>query len=521
MGLLDSFGQGLAQLGSLSILAACLLGVLVGTMAGLLPGLGSVGAMAVLLPYVFTLDPLPALTILAGIVIGANYGNSTSAILLNIPGDPAAAVTAIDGNAMARAGRPGPALATAAIASTFASLLAIVGVATLTEALAPVALRFGNPEFFALALLGITIVSSLSVGSPLKGYISAAIGLVLTLPGTDPATGVVRYTFGQVELISGLTLVPVAMGIFAIGEVLSSMESPHTSPIIGKLGRLMPTRVELRRSVPSMLRGSLLGFFVGILPGAGPAPASFAAYGLEARVAKRRRLLGSGIPEGVAGPESANNAAAAGSFVPLLTLAIPGSAPTALVLGALIVLGARPGPLFMAQQQDLFWGLIAAMVVATGMLLVLNLPLVPVWASVLRLPYPLLTSLILVLTVTGVFSVRNTLFDVWVAVVLGAVGWILARRGFPLAPLILGFVLGKILEHSFRQSLMLSQGSFVTFVERPVSAVTLGAIALIMLWTSLAPLRRRLFRATAPSTADEHALDDEPPHQENPTDDRH
>lgn len=491
MGLLESFSGGLAQIASVPVLAACLLGVFVGTVAGLLPGLGSVGAMAVLLPYVFTLEPLPALTILAGIVIGANYGNSTAAILLNIPGDPAAAVTTIDGNAMARSGRPGPALAIAAIASTFASLVAIFGVATMTEALAPIALKFGDPELFMLALLGITIVSSLSVGSPLKGYMAAAIGLVLTLPGTDPATGVLRYTFERAELISGLTLVPVAMGVFAIGEVLSSMEAPHTKPIISKLGRLLPSKEELKHSFPSMVRGSLLGFFVGVLPGAGPAPASFAAYGVEARMAKRRRLLGTGIPEGVAGPEAANNGAAASSFVPLLTLAIPGSAPTAVVLGALVVLGARPGPLFMVQQQELFWGLIAAMVVATFMLLILNLPLVGVWASVLRLPYPLLTTLILVLTVTGVFSVRNSLFDTWIAIILGAVGWILARRGFPLAPLILGFVLGSILEHSFRQSLLLSQGSFTTFIERPVSATTLTVIVLTVTWTFLAPVRRR------------------------------
>lgn len=487
MEFLDLFIQGLREVIVLPVLLSCFLGILVGTVAGLLPGLGSVGAMAVLLPFVFTLDTLPALTILAGIAIGANFGNSTSAILLNIPGDPAAAATAIDGNAMARAGRPGPALAFAAIASTFGSFVGIIGLASLTEVLAPVALKFGQPEIFALALLGLTIVSTLSSGSALKGFAMAALGLVLTLPGTDPATGVLRYTFGKAELISGLTLVPVAMGVFAFGEILTSTETAHTNPIIGKIGRLMPSFEELKRCIPSFFRGTLLGFFIGVLPGAGPAPASFAAYGLEGKTAKRRKLLGTGIPEGVAGAESANNAAAVGSFVPLLTLGIPGSAPTAVILGALIVLGVRPGPLFMTQQQPLFWGLIAAMIVATIMLLVLNLPLVGIWASMLRLPYPLLSTSMLVLTVTGVFSVGNSVFDIWVAIALGIIGWVLRRQGYPLPPLILGFVLGKMIEHSFRQSLLLSQGDFSTFFTRPVSAITLALALLTVSWSVLAP----------------------------------
>lgn len=477
---LQALGEGFATMASPSLLLACLLGTLVGTIAGLLPGLGSVGAMAVLLPYVFTMDPLPALIVLAGIIFGANYGNSTSAILLNIPGDPAAAATTIDGHAMARAGRPGPALAIAALSSTFAQLLALAGVATLSVAITPLAVQFGQVEFFSLALLGLSIVASLSSGSPVKAYAMAALGLLLTMPGSDPVSGTPRFTLGIPELTSGLGLVPMAMGVFAIGEILYTMQSPTMAAPIAKVGKLMPSREELRWAWWSTVRGSLLGFFIGVLPGAGAAPAAFAAYGLEAKVAKRRKLLGTGIVEGVAGAEASNNAAAAGAFVPLLTLGIPGSAPTAIVLGALVVLGARPGPLFLVQQQDLFWSLIAAMVIATILLLILNLPLVGVWASVLRIPYPLLTTALLVLTVTGVFTINNRLFDVWVAIALGVVGYVLRRAGYPLAPLILGFVLGSLLEQSFRQGLLLSQGSLVAFVASPVSAVLLALNVLVI-----------------------------------------
>lgn len=491
MDALSSLAQGFATMGSPTLLLACLLGVLVGTIVGLLPGLGSVGGMAVLLPFVFTLDTLPALIILMGIIFGANYGNSTAAILLNIPGDPAAAATAIDGHAMANAGRPGPALAVAALSSTVGSLLAIVGVATLSVALTPLALRFGQVEFFALALLGLAIVASLSSGSALKAYAMAALGLVLTLPGSDPVSGTPRFIFGQVELISGLGLVPIAMGVFAIGEILYTMQTPSLAAKITRLGKLMPSPQELRWAAWPTLRGSILGFFIGVLPGAGSAPAAFAAYGLEAKVGKRRRLLGTGVVEGVAAPESANNSASAGSFVPLFTLAIPGSAPTAVVLGALIVLGVRPGPLFLVEQQDLFWSLIAAMFIATVMLLILNLPLVGIWASVLRTPYPLLTTALLVLTTAGVFSINNSLFDVWVTIVLGVAGYFLRRSGYPLAPLILGFVLGTLLEQSFRQGLLLSGGSLIAFVASPVAATLLTLNFVIVAGPFIVRLVRR------------------------------
>lgn len=470
--------QGFASMADPSLLLACFLGVLVGTIVGLLPGLGSVGGMAVLLPYVFTLDTLPAVVILMGIIFGANYGNSTAAILLNIPGDPAAAATMIDGHAMAAAGRPGPALAVAAISSTVGSLIAVVGVATLSVALVPIAINFGQVQFFALGLLGLTLVAGLSTGSALKAYAMAALGLVLTLPGSDPVSGSPRFIFGQVELIGGLGLVPIAMGVFAIGEILYSMEQPTLAPKVQALGKLMPTRKELRWSTWPTLRGSILGFIIGILPGAGSAPAAFAAYGLEAKVARRRKQLGSGIVEGVAGPEAANNAAAAGSFVPLFALAIPGSAPTAVVLGALVVLGARPGPLFLVQQRELFWSLIAAMLIATIFLLILNLPLVGVWASVLRTPYPLLTTVLLVITTTGVYIVNNRVFDVWITLALGVAGYFLRRSGYPLAPLILGFVLGSLLEQSFRQGMLISGGSFGTFLSNPVAATILVVAAL-------------------------------------------
>lgn len=475
------------------LLLVCLVGAIVGTLGGLLPGIGPVGTMALLLPFVYTMEPLPALIVLTGIVFGANYGNSTSAILLNIPGDPAAAATTIDGHQMAKNGRPGPALSIAALSSTMASLLAIAGVAVLSSVVAPLAIGFGPPEFFGLGLLGLTMVAALGTGSRAKAFLGGGFGLILVLPGLDPVSGLPRFTFGVPELSGGLDLVPVAMGLFAIGELLYNAESPDARSAVSRIGKLLPTRQELRWSFAPALRGSILGFFIGVLPGAGSAPAAFGAYGLETRVARRRAMLGRGIPEGVAAPEAANNAAAGGSFVPMLTLSIPGSAPTALILGALVVLGARPGPLFLSQQQDLFWSLIAALFIATVLLLVLNLPLVGVWASILRVPYPLLTTSLLVVTVAGVYSVQNSLLDVWIALAFGVLGYFLRRASVPMAPIILGFVLGSIIENAFRQSLLLSRGSFDIFVIRPGSlTLLLITAALIILPPVLARARRSL-----------------------------
>lgn len=462
------------------LLIVCLLGILIGTLGGVLPGLGPTGTMVLVLPFVFTMEPLPALIILVGIMFGCNYGNSTAAILLNIPGDPAAVATAIDGHKMASGGRPGPALAIAALSSTFGQLLAIAGVAVLSVALAPIAISFGPTELFALGLLGLTLVASLSTGSAIKAYLSGGLGLVLVLPGLDPMSGLPRFTFGIAELTSGFGLVPVAMGIFAFGEIFYSIENKLTKPKIGRLGKLMPSRDDFRHSLPATIRGSLLGFFIGILPGAGPTPASFAAYGLEARVGKRRKLLGTGIAEGVAAPESANNAAAGGALVPMLTLAIPGSAPTAVILGALIVLGVHPGPLFLSEQRDLFWGIIAACVIATALLLIVNLPLVGVWATVLRTPFPLLMTILLTITVAGIYSVQNSIFDIWVALGFGVLGYFLRRAEVPLAPLILGFVLAEIIENSLRQGLLIGHGSFESFLTRPVSATLLALCLLIV-----------------------------------------
>lgn len=466
------------------LLLYCAVGVALGTLGGVLPGLGITGTMALALPYIFTLDPLPALIVLGGITYGANFGNSTSAILLNIPGDPGALATMIDGHKLAMNGRAGPALVVAAVSSFAAALVGTLGIALLSPMLAPLAIKFGPPEFFGLLVFALVLVSTISSGPLVKSLLMLLFGLVLTLPGADPIEGTSRFTFGIDALLDGLHIVPVAMGLFAFGEVLYGIRPRRTQALVPKLGKLMPTRTELRRMAGPISRGSVLGFFVGILPGAGSTPAAFAAYGLEKRLGRRDRP-GTGSLAGVAAPESANNAAAAGAFVPLMSLGIPGSAPLALVLGTLTVLGARPGPRFMTEQPELFWGMVGALLLGSLLLLILNLPMIGLWARVLTIPYPLLVTLIFVVTVAGVFSVQNSLADVWIALGLGAVGIVLRHYEFPFAPALLGFVLGSDLEQSFRSSLVLSDGSWTVFVTSPFAAIMLALAAALLVLPSV------------------------------------
>lgn len=459
--------------------------------------------MALTLPLVYSMEPLPALIVLAGITFGANFGNSTSAILLNVPGDPGALATAIDGHKLALAGRAGPALAVAAISSFVAAVVGTLGIALLSPLLLPIALGFGPAELCLLLLLALTLVSALSSGSMGKAVLMALFGMALTFPGFDPLTGEERFTFGSSLLADGFGLVPVAMGLFAFGEMFYLLRQRRTGALVPHITQLMPTKRQLREIAGPTGRGSVLGFLVGVLPGAGSTPAAFAAYGVEKKI-RPRAGLGTGSLSGVAAPESANNAAAAGAFVPLMTLGIPGSAPLALILGTLTVLGARPGPLFISEQPDLFWGMVAGLLIASALLLVLNLPLAGLWARVLSIPFPLLVTIVLTLTIAGVFTVRGALIDVWVALALGIVGMALRHANYPLAPVLLGFVLGSELERSLRTAVSLSNGDWTTFVNTPLRAIMLAGAILALLAPTLRRIRRK--HASASDHADQHSL---------------
>ena len=486
-GLLDGF----AELFTVGILAYCLLGVILGTLVGVLPGLGPLAGMALLLPLTYTLAPAQSIILLCGIFYGTQYGNSISAILLNIQGDPGALATTIDGHQLARNGQAGPALVIAALASFAGGTIGTIGLMLFSEPIVSVALQFGPTETLALLILGLVLVSALGVGSLFKALCMAVFGLLLTIPGSDPVMGSSRFTLGFPELYSGLGLVPVAMGLFAISEVLITIQSKVKGAVIGNIGRLTPSLAEVGSCMRSMLRGTFLGFFIGVLPGAGSAPAAFAAYGLEKKVSRNRDKIGHGALEGVAAPESANNAAAAGSLVPLLSLGIPGSVPAAIILGALIIQGIQPGPLFISEQPQLFWTLIASLYLANVLLVVLNIPLIGIWVRILKMPFPILASFILVVSVAGVYSTNHSMFDVWVMIVFGVAGWLLRLAGFPLAPLLLGLVLGGKMEETFRQALVISRGSWGIFLSKPITVGLFAVTVAILCWATFSTLRRR------------------------------
>lgn len=469
----------------------CLMGVTLGTLVGVLPGLGPMAGMALLLPTTYTLEPQQALILLSGIFYGTQYGNSVSAILLNIPGDPGALATTLDGHKLAVKNRAGPALAVAALSSFAGGTVGTLGLMIFSSFAISIALQFGPPEQLALLLLGLVLVSALGDGNVLKALCMAVFGLILTIPGSDPVMGNARLTFGSFDLYSGFGLVPVAIGLFAVAEVLVNAQKGAKGSIIGTVGKLLPSRKELARCLPSILRGTGLGFLIGVLPGAGSAPAAFAAYGFEKKFSSNGDKIGTGALEGVAAPESANNAAAAGSLVPLLSLGIPGSPPAAIILGALIIQGFQPGPLLVSEQPSLFWTLLASLYLANILLLILNLPLIGIWVRVLRTPFPILAAVILVISLTGVYSTNNSFFDVWVTVCFGLIGWFLRSAGFPLAPILLGLVLGDKIEETFRQSLIISRGSWFIFVSQPISATLFGIIAMVLGWSIFRTLRLR------------------------------
>lgn len=461
----------------------CFVGVVLGTVVGVLPGLGPAATIAMLLPLTLKMDHTTAIIVLSGIFYGARYGGSTTSILLNIPGESSSVVTCLDGYQMARQGRAGAALGISAIASFVAGTVGVLGLMLISPPLARFALRFAPPEYFALMVLGLAMVVFLAGDSMLKALLAMLLGLWIATIGTDLFTAESRFTFGQVKLLGGVDFVAASVGIFAIAEVLVNLESAIGAELF-KLPRglrnLLPTWQDLKDCRFAFLNGSLVGFFVGALPGAGATVASFMSYGIEKAFSRHPEKFGTGVIEGVAAPEGANNADAGGALVPLLTLGIPGGNTTAILLGGLILWGFRPGPLLIQEHPELFWGLVASMYIGNVMLLVLNLPLVPLFAQILRLPYYVLYPFILGISIVGVYSVNGSLFDIWVMSLFGLLGYVMRKLDFPAAALVLGMVLGDILERALRQSLMMSQGDIMILFTRPISG-TLLAIAVLLL----------------------------------------
>lgn len=459
---------------SLQNLFYCLIGAFTGTLIGVLPGLGPAATVAMLMPSAFQLPPVSALIMLAGIYYGAQYGGSTTSILINLPGESSSIVTALDGYKMALNGRAGPALATAAIASFFAGTVATFVIALFAPPLADVALRFGPPEYFALMVMGLVASIVLSRGSLLKAMGMILVGLLLGMVGTDITSGVRRFNFGVYALSDGIGFVPVAMGMFGLGEIIQNLEKEGGSRrLVGKITSLMPTKEDWKRMIAPIIRGTVLGTFLGILPGGGALLASFAAYSVEKKVSKHGSELGTGAIEGVAAPEAANNAAAQTSFIPMLTMGIPTSPVMALMIGALVIQGIQPGPSMIVEQPQLFWGVIASMWVGNLMLLVLNLPLLPIWVRMCLVPYHLLYPAILVFCGIGVFSLSNSVFDVFLMAGFGVAGYLLKKLDLEPAPMLLALILGPMMEEYFRRAMILSRGNPAIFVSRPISLVIL------------------------------------------------
>jgi TctA family transporter len=455
-------------------LGFCFLGALIGTLVGVLPGIAPITTIAILLPFTFSLPPTSSLIMLAGIFYGAQYGGSTTAILVNVPGESSSIVTCLDGHQMAKQGRAGPALAIAAIASFFAGTIATLVIATASAPMTWLALKFNAAEYFSLMVLGLTGAVVLAHGAPEKAVAMVLVGLLLGLVGIDVNTGAPRMTMGLSELGDGIGFVPIAIGMFGLGELAVTLGNPQDRSLLSfKLKNLWPSWAEIRQCIPAMLRGTALGSVLGVLPGGGAALSSFAAYALEKKVSPNSRQFGRGAIEGVAAPEAANNAGAQTSFIPLLTLGIPGNAIMALMIGAMMIQGIQPGPQVMTAQPQLFWGLIASMWLGNLMLIVLNLPLVGLWVALLRVPYRLMFPAIVLFCCIGTYTVGNTVFDIWAMLIFGVLGVFFYKVGAEPAPFILGFILGPLMEENFRRAMYLSRGNPMVFIERPISAVLL------------------------------------------------
>ncbi len=475
-------------------LAFALLGSLIGTLIGVLPGIGPLATLSMLLPITFYLEPITALIMLSAIYYGAQYGGSTTAILVNLPGESSAVVTCIDGHEMARQGRAGSALAVAALGSFFAGSVATIVIAALVTPLTALAITFTAAEYFSLMVLGLVAAVVMARGSVAKALAMIVIGLLFGLVGTDIHTGLQRFTFGAADLFDGIDFVSIAVGIFGLGSIIASLErgedAQTVSVLKAKIQRLWPTREDFRLAWPASVRGTILGCVLGVLPGGGAVLSAFAAYSLERKLAKDPTRFGKGAVEGVAGPESANNAGAQTAFIPMLTLGIPPNAVMAVMIGAMMIHGIRPGPEVLDQRPEMFWGLIASMWIGNAMLVVINLPLIGVWVRLLRVPYRLLFPAILLFSSIGIYSVHNSTFEVVLAAGFGIFGYVLFKLGCEPAPLALGFVLGPLLEEKLRTAMLLARGNPLTFLQRPISAGLLLLAAVLLAAVLLPKIRK-------------------------------
>jgi putative tricarboxylic transport membrane protein len=491
MELFDNLILGFGVAFTLQNLFYCFIGVLIGTIIGVLPGIGPLASIAMLLPLTFSLGPIPALIMLAGIYYGAQYGGSTTAILVNLPGETGSLITCIDGYQMARQGRAGPALAIAAIGSFFAGTVGTLLIALFGPPLAEFALEFGAPEYFSLMLMGLVAAAVLAQGDMLKSLAMVAVGLLFGIVGNDVNTGTPRFSFGVNELTDGIGFVVLAVGVFALGEIIANLgEKEQREVFTSRVRNLFPSRADLRASIWPIVRGTGIGAFFGVLPGTGPAIAALSSYMVEKKLAADPSRFGRGAIEGVAGPEAANNADAQCKFIPMLTLGLPASGVMALMLGALTIQGIQPGPQVMTQRPELFWGLIASMWIGNLMLVVLNLPLIGVWVKMLSVPYRLLFPAIMAFSAIGIYSVNNSAFEIYLTALFGVLGFVWLRLGCNPAPLLLGFVLGPMLEEHLRRAMLMSRGDPSVFVTRPISLTFVIATVLILLLMA-APLLRR------------------------------
>src|SRR5215475_5808942 len=474
-----------------SVLLYAFVGCLIGTVVGVLPGVGPLAGISLLLPATFGLNATNAIVMLAGIYYGAMYGGSTTSILMRIPGEAASVMTCIDGYAMARKGRGGAALAIAAVGSYIAGTVSVIGLMFLAPPLAAFALRFGPPEYLALLLLGLLVLAYMSSGSMLRSMAMAAFGLLLGMVGIDQMSGYFRFAYGVVELGDGLGVVPVAVGLFGVAEILATAGQAAPPAVIKpRLRELLPSRQEWRESAAPIARGTVLGFLIGILPGSAHVISSFVSYAVERRLSRRPEEFGHGAVAGVAGPESANNSATSGAMVPMLALGVPSGPIPAVMLAAMMVHGVSPGPLLIKEQPALFWGFIASMYVGNVVLLILNVPLVGVFVNILRVPYPILYPSIVAFCILGVYAVNGSVVDVWIMLVMGALGYLLRKLAFETAPIVLGVVLAPMIEMALRQSLAMSDGQYSIFLLRPISATLLG-LTLILITLGLKPLVTR------------------------------
>jgi len=460
----------------------CFIGVFIGTLVGVLPGLGPTGTMAILLPITFYAPPLSSIIMLAGIYYGSQYGGSTTSILVNIPGEPSSIVTCLDGHQMARQGRAGPALGISAFGSFIAGTIGVFGLMMLAQPLVRFALRFGPPEYFSLMIMGLIILIYLTQKSLIKAISMGALGLILSFVGMDIISGKIRYTYDIDELLDGIGIVPVVMGFFGIAEIFENLEFKGIRTLYQThIKGLLPTLKDWADSIWAIIRGTVIGFFLGLLPGGGAPIASFVSYAIEKRISKHPERFGTGVIEGVASPESANNAASSGAFVPLLTLGIPSNVVMAMLFAGLLIHNITPGPLLLKNHPDIFWGVITSMYIGNVMLLVLNLPLIGLWVQITKVPFRLMFPIIILICIVGVYTLKNSVFDIWIMIIFGVIGYVMKKCQYEPAPLVLAYVLGPMLEKSMRQSLIISNGSFKIFFVRPISAICLGIAAFLLI----------------------------------------